>query len=55
MGSVAAGILDGEVLQREDIIEELCAELAVGDAHIMTVSWRRRLASISGAAGGLVR
>jgi hypothetical protein len=29
--------------------------LAIGGAHNMTVSWRGRLASVSGAAEGLIR
>jgi hypothetical protein len=36
--------------RREEIFEESFAELPVGDAHIMTVSWHWRSASISGAA-----
>src|ERR1700730_12615631 len=33
---------------------ELHTELPVGGVRHMTVSWRRRLASISGAAGGWI-
>lgn len=47
------GIFQG--IFEEPFFEEPCAELLVGGAHIMTVSWHRRFASISGAAGGLVR
>src|SRR5664279_1810024 len=33
-------------------VREPPRQLSVGDTHNMTVSWRRRLAHISGAAGG---
>ena len=52
-GSASAARSQG--IFEEPFFEELCAELLVGGAHIMTVSWHRRSASISGAAGGLVQ
>src|SRR5712691_10601471 len=46
--------LASEKVYRQNPFAELRAQLAVGHAHNMTVSWRGQLASISGAAEGLV-
>src|SRR6478672_8579383 len=53
MSPVALELSTGHAAPRRGDFWEPCAQLPVGDAHIMTVSWHWRIASISGANAGV--